>query len=247
MTESVASGENTAERKARKVREGLVVSDKMDKTVVVSVEDRVKHALYGKVLRRTSKLKAHDEQNQCGGPGPRDGDPPAVRHRAVLASSRSAGSSGSAVPQTTETEVRCCGAPPLFSWRRDCRAASASSSPPSAFSAPPPRGWRGVPSARRRGRDRHRACRPRIELTAPRPSASCSAGTGPATQCRQGSRSERYRHPRCQPDRADRRLHKSGELRAARRWQERLRPTNARHQLQHVVARYETIYASMVH
>ena len=50
----------------RKVREGLVVSDKMDKTVVVSVEDRVKHALYGKVLRRTSKLKAHDEQNQCG-------------------------------------------------------------------------------------------------------------------------------------------------------------------------------------
>ena len=56
----------TAERNARKVREGLVVSDKMDKTVVVLVEDRVKHALYGKVLRRTSKLKAHDEQNQCG-------------------------------------------------------------------------------------------------------------------------------------------------------------------------------------
>ena len=54
------------ERNARKVREGLIVSDKMDKTVVVSVEDRVKHALYGKVLRRTSKLKAHDEQNQCG-------------------------------------------------------------------------------------------------------------------------------------------------------------------------------------
>ncbi|MDX6298065.1 MAG: small subunit ribosomal protein, partial [Nocardioidaceae bacterium] len=48
------------------VREGLVVSDKMDKTVVVLVEDRVKHPLYGKVLRRTSKLKAHDEQNQCG-------------------------------------------------------------------------------------------------------------------------------------------------------------------------------------
>ena len=58
--------EQTAERKARKVREGLVVSDKMDKTVVVSVEDRVKHAMYGKVLRRTSKLKAHDEQNECG-------------------------------------------------------------------------------------------------------------------------------------------------------------------------------------
>jgi small subunit ribosomal protein S17 len=56
----------TAERGARKVREGLVVSDKMDKTVVVAVEDRVKHALYGKVMRRTSKLKAHDEQNACG-------------------------------------------------------------------------------------------------------------------------------------------------------------------------------------
>ena len=53
-------------RGRRKVREGLVLSDKMQKTVVVSVEDRVKHALYGKVLRRTSKLKAHDEQNQCG-------------------------------------------------------------------------------------------------------------------------------------------------------------------------------------
>ena len=56
----------SAERNAREVREGLVVSDKMDKTVVVSVEDRVKHALYGKVMRRTSKLKAHDEKNECG-------------------------------------------------------------------------------------------------------------------------------------------------------------------------------------
>jgi small subunit ribosomal protein S17 len=53
-------------RPYRKIREGLVVSDKMDKTVVVTVEDRVKHALYGKVMRRTSKLKAHDEQNDCG-------------------------------------------------------------------------------------------------------------------------------------------------------------------------------------
>jgi len=60
------TGTSTEERGRRKVREGLVVSDKMDKTVVVLVEDRVKHALYGKVLRRTSKLKAHDEQNQCG-------------------------------------------------------------------------------------------------------------------------------------------------------------------------------------
>jgi small subunit ribosomal protein S17 len=50
----------------RKTREGLVVSDKMDKTVVVEVEDRVKHALYGKVIRRTSNLKVHDEQNSCG-------------------------------------------------------------------------------------------------------------------------------------------------------------------------------------
>jgi len=54
------------DRARRKVREGLVVSDKMEKTVVVAVEDRVKHPLYGKVLRRTSKLKAHDEQNACG-------------------------------------------------------------------------------------------------------------------------------------------------------------------------------------
>jgi len=66
MTNEVANVENSVERGARKTREGLVVSDKMDKTVVVSVEDRVKHPLYGKVMRRTSKLKAHDEQNSCG-------------------------------------------------------------------------------------------------------------------------------------------------------------------------------------
>ncbi|MEH1012132.1 30S ribosomal protein S17 [Micromonospora sp. CPCC 206060] len=53
-------------RAQRKVREGLVVSDKMEKTVVVEVEDRVKHPLYGKVMRRTSKLKVHDEQNAAG-------------------------------------------------------------------------------------------------------------------------------------------------------------------------------------
>ena len=64
--ENVETVSNEKARNYRKVREGLVVSDKMEKTVVVSVEDRVKHALYGKVLRRTSKLKAHDEQNQCG-------------------------------------------------------------------------------------------------------------------------------------------------------------------------------------
>ena len=56
----------STERNARKVREGLVVSDKMNKTVVVAVEDRFKHPLYGKVVRRTSKLKAHDEANSCG-------------------------------------------------------------------------------------------------------------------------------------------------------------------------------------
>jgi small subunit ribosomal protein S17 len=69
MSEGTNVSSNQADAQARpyrKIREGLVVSDKMDKTVVVSVEDRVKHALYGKVMRRTSKLKAHDEQNQCG-------------------------------------------------------------------------------------------------------------------------------------------------------------------------------------
>ena len=54
------------ERGDRKSRQGYVVSDKMDKTVVVEVEDRVKHALYGKVLRRSSKVKAHDEDNTAG-------------------------------------------------------------------------------------------------------------------------------------------------------------------------------------
>ena len=54
-----------AERGRRKVREGLVVSDKMDKTVVVAVEDRVKHRLYGKVVRQTSRLRAHDEENSA--------------------------------------------------------------------------------------------------------------------------------------------------------------------------------------
>ena len=54
------------ERPHRKVRRGYVLSDKMDKTVVVEVEDRVKHALYGKVLRKSKRVKAHDEQNTCG-------------------------------------------------------------------------------------------------------------------------------------------------------------------------------------
>ncbi|MFY1617813.1 30S ribosomal protein S17 [Micromonospora sp. WMMD736] len=63
MTENTTAD---ATRARRKVREGLVVSDKMDKTVVVEVEDRVRHALYGKIMRRTSKLKVHDEQNSAG-------------------------------------------------------------------------------------------------------------------------------------------------------------------------------------
>jgi small subunit ribosomal protein S17 len=62
----MSESDTVAARAQRKVREGLVVSDKMNKTVVVEVEDRVKHALYGKVMRRTSKLKVHDEQNACG-------------------------------------------------------------------------------------------------------------------------------------------------------------------------------------
>ena len=64
--EAVASGPGLAGRGYRKVREGLVVSDKMDKTIVVAVEDRVKHRLYGKVLRQTSRMKAHDESNSAG-------------------------------------------------------------------------------------------------------------------------------------------------------------------------------------
>ena len=54
------------ERNLRKTRVGVVVSDKMDKTVVVSVKDRVKHPLYKKIVNNTYKLKAHDEKNECG-------------------------------------------------------------------------------------------------------------------------------------------------------------------------------------
>ncbi|WP_396119478.1 30S ribosomal protein S17 [Dietzia sp. B32] len=62
MTES---NEN-AERNSRKVRIGYVVSDKMEKTIVVELEDRVKHPLYGKIMRRTERVKAHDETNTAG-------------------------------------------------------------------------------------------------------------------------------------------------------------------------------------
>lgn len=54
------------ERKLRKTRIGLVVSNKMDKSIVVSVERQVKHAIYGKFVKKTTKFKAHDEQNTCG-------------------------------------------------------------------------------------------------------------------------------------------------------------------------------------
>lgn len=53
------------DRNLRKVRIGKVTSDKMDKTIVVSIEDRVKHPLYKKVVKKTYKLKAHDENNEC--------------------------------------------------------------------------------------------------------------------------------------------------------------------------------------
>ena len=56
----------TVERNLRKTRTGKVVSNKMDKTIVVAIEDHVKHPLYGKIVKRTYKLKAHDEENQCG-------------------------------------------------------------------------------------------------------------------------------------------------------------------------------------
>ena len=62
MTES---NENT-ERNSRKVRIGYVVSDKMEKTIIVELEDRVKHPLYGKIMRRTERVKAHDETNTAG-------------------------------------------------------------------------------------------------------------------------------------------------------------------------------------
>jgi small subunit ribosomal protein S17 len=64
---ATATGERPGKaRGKRKMRVGVVVSSKMDKTVVVEVEDLRQHRLYGKTIRRTSKLKAHDERNECG-------------------------------------------------------------------------------------------------------------------------------------------------------------------------------------
>ena len=65
MAELAKRESDTIERNARKTRIGLVVSDKMAKTVVVSIERRVQHPVYGKMVRRTTKLKAHDEQNEA--------------------------------------------------------------------------------------------------------------------------------------------------------------------------------------
>jgi small subunit ribosomal protein S17 len=66
-TETTTAHTHTSEdRGYRKTRRGYVTSDKMEKTIVVEVEDRVKHPLYGKVIRRTSKVKVHDEANSAG-------------------------------------------------------------------------------------------------------------------------------------------------------------------------------------
>ncbi|NKE63625.1 30S ribosomal protein S17 [Lentzea sp. PSKA42] len=64
MTES--NEVQTEKRNDRKVREGLVVSDKMDKTIVVALEDRKKHPRYSKIMRSTTKVKVHDEENSAG-------------------------------------------------------------------------------------------------------------------------------------------------------------------------------------
>lgn len=61
-----AAAEQATERNSRKTARGYVVSDKMDKTIVVEIEDRKKHRLYGKIMRKTSKIKAHDEENTAG-------------------------------------------------------------------------------------------------------------------------------------------------------------------------------------
>ncbi|WP_203568606.1 30S ribosomal protein S17 [Aestuariimicrobium ganziense] len=65
MSEKTTETAVEARGNARKVREGVVVSDKMDKTVVVQISERVKHALYGKVLTQSTKLKVHDENNEA--------------------------------------------------------------------------------------------------------------------------------------------------------------------------------------
>jgi small subunit ribosomal protein S17 len=65
-TELTKAAEETAERNRRKERIGLVVSNKMDKTITVVVERRIKHAIYGKFMKKSTKFHAHDENNECG-------------------------------------------------------------------------------------------------------------------------------------------------------------------------------------
>ena len=65
MTEIAENAEKSVSRSSRKTRVGLVVSDKMEKTVVVSIERRVQHPVYGKMVRRTKRFKAHDERNEA--------------------------------------------------------------------------------------------------------------------------------------------------------------------------------------
>jgi small subunit ribosomal protein S17 len=66
MEENVKTTENMEQRSFRKTRVGRVVSNKMDKTIVVVIETRVPHPLYKKIVKRSYKLKAHDENNECG-------------------------------------------------------------------------------------------------------------------------------------------------------------------------------------
>ena len=65
LVKMIERSKKVEERNLRKTRTGKVVSDKMDKTIVVAVEDHVKHPLYKKIVKRTYKLKAHDEKNEC--------------------------------------------------------------------------------------------------------------------------------------------------------------------------------------
>ena len=91
---STENVEQSTERPQRKVRRGYVVSDKMDKTVVVLVEERYKHSLYGKVLRRSKKVKVHDENNEAG-----------VGDLVSIMETRPAGCFGTSVQETREKPV----------------------------------------------------------------------------------------------------------------------------------------------
>lgn len=70
MSETTTEKQDGQQRNQRKTREGYVVSDKMHKTIVVALEDRKQHSLYGKIMRKTTRVKAHDEENSAG-PGDR--------------------------------------------------------------------------------------------------------------------------------------------------------------------------------